>query len=74
MCYLENLLKNLHSFILLLILILVRILILLLLIPLTAIELSPGGSSPYTSTEKNINGTIQKIQYKNTEHSKYKYT
>jgi hypothetical protein len=41
--------------------------LLLLLLLLTAIEFSLGGSSPYTSTgktNKNINETIQKTQYR----------
>jgi hypothetical protein len=38
--------------------------VLLLLLLLTALELSLGGSSPYTSTDKR----------NNTEHSKYQYT
>jgi hypothetical protein len=46
--------------------------LLLLLILLTAIELSLGSSSPYTSTTKQIRINIHKIN--NTKHSKYKYT
>ena len=45
----------------------------LLLLLLTATELSLGGSSPYTSTDKtNKNKYTQTKQY--TKHSKYKYT
>ena len=47
----------------------------------TAIEFSPGGSSPYTSTDKThknkkiyIIETIQKHRTNNTKHSKCKYT
>ena len=51
----------------------------LLVLLLPAIEFSPGGSSPYTSTDKtNKNKYTQMKQYKkhstnNTKHSKYKY-
>ena len=50
---------------------------LILLILLTAIELSLGGNSPYTSTDKkkeyvHINKTIQRHSTSNTKHSKYK--
>ena len=44
-------------------------LLFLLLLLLTAIELSLGGSSPYTSTDK----TIQKHSANNSKHNKYKY-
>ena len=56
------------------------LLLLLLLLLLTAIELSPGGNSLYTSTNKtNKNKYTETKQYKkhstkNTKHSKYKYT
>jgi hypothetical protein len=49
-------------------------LLLLLLLLFTAVEFSPGGSSPYTSTEKIQNETIQKHSTNNTKHSQYKYT
>ena len=48
-----------------------------LLLLFTAIEFSPGGSSPYTSIDKKIiyiNETIKKRSTNNTKHSKYKYT
>ena len=53
--------------------------ILLLLLLHTAIELSLGGSSPYTSTDKTnkikyINETTQKHSTNSTKHSKYKDT
>jgi hypothetical protein len=50
---------------------------------LTAVELSLGGSSPYTSTDKtnkniyictHINETVQKHRTNNTKQNKYKYT
>ena len=45
----------------------ISLLLLLLLLLLTAIELSLGGSSPYTSTDKtNKNKYTQTKQYKNT--------
>jgi flagellar basal body-associated protein FliL len=56
------------------------IIIIIIIIIITAIELSLGGSSPYTSTDKTnknkiyINETIQKHSTTNTKHSKYKYT
>jgi hypothetical protein len=58
----------------------IRLLLLLLLLLLTAVELSLGGSSPYTSTDKtNKNKYTQTKQYKkcstnNTKHSKCKCT
>jgi len=50
----------------------------ILLLSLTAFQLSLGGSSLYTSTDKTDKNkytekTLQR-QYKNTKHSKYKYT
>ena len=48
----------------------------LLLLLFTAIEISPGASSPYTSTDETnkfkiyINETIQKHSTNNTKHSK----
>jgi len=46
-------------------------LLLLLLLLLTTIELSLGGSSPYTSTDKANNYTLTK-QYKKTQYKQYK--
>ena len=49
----------------------------LLLLLIIAIEFSLRGSSPYTSTKKQIiyiNETVQKHSTNNTKHSKYKYT
>ena len=54
-----------------LLLLLSLLLLLLLFLLLTAIEVSLGGSSPYTNTKK-ISINIHKIN--NTKHSKYKYT
>ena len=52
--------------------------LLLLLLLLTAIELSLGGSSPYTSTDKTNKKKCKRNNKKhsknNTKHSKYKYT
>jgi len=54
--------------------------LLLLLLLLTSIEFSPGGSSPYTSTDKTnknkmyLNETKEKNGTNNTKHSRYKYT
>jgi len=50
--------------------------LLLLLLSLTTVELSLGGSSPYTSTDKTnknkyINETIQKHSTNNIKHRKY---
>jgi hypothetical protein len=55
------------------------LLLLLLLQLLTAVEVSVGGSSPYTSTDKIIRINIHKRNNtkhstNNTKHSKYKYT
>ena len=56
------------------------LLLLLLLLLLTSIEFSPGGSSPYTSTDKTnknkmyLNETKEKNGTNNTKHSRYKYT
>ena len=58
----------------------IRIIIIIIIITIIAIEFSPGGSSPYTSTDKtnknkiHINETIQKLSTNNTKHSKHKYT
>ena len=49
----------------------VFIIIILLLLLLTVIELSLGGISPYTSTDKT---NTKKYTYNNTKHSKYMYT
>jgi len=48
------------------------ILLLLLLLVLTAVELSLGGSSPYTSRDKTNNKYIQMKQYKKTQYKQYK--
>ena len=49
-----------------------NLLLLLLLLLLTAFELTLGGSSPYTSTNKTNKNKYTKRN--NTKHSKYKYT
>ena len=61
------------------ILLILLLLLLLLLLLFTALVSSPGGGSPYTSTDKpNKNNYTWTKQYKNstnnTKHSKYKYT
>jgi hypothetical protein len=71
---------NLLLLLLLLLPLLLPLLLLLLLLLFTVIELSLGGSSPYTSTDKtNKNKYPYKKQYKkrstnNKKHSKCKYT
>ena len=56
------------------------IIIIIIIIIITAIQFSPGGSSPYASTDRTnnneiyINETIQKHSTNNTQHSNYKYT
>jgi len=60
-------------------LLLLLLLLLLSSLLLTAIELSLGGSSPNTSTDKKVRLNIHKQNNKkqstnNTKHSKYKYT
>jgi len=50
----------------------VLIIIIIIIIITTAVELSLGGSSPYTSTDKKIRINIHK--QKNKKHGKYKYT
>jgi len=62
----EQKLKNFIKFIIIIIIIIIIISVLLLLLP-TAIELSLGGSSPYTSTDKtNKNKYTEKERHKNT--------
>jgi len=56
------------------------IIIIIIIVVITSVEPSPGGSSPYTSTDKTIKNnvyieeTIPKHSTSDTKHGKYKYT
>ena len=73
--YLMHIQRSIFIIIIIIIIIIITLLLLLLLslLLLTAIELSLGGSSHYTSTDKtNKNEYTQMKQYK--KHSQYKHT